>query len=92
MDNTTVELADIEKLKDKDKAEIRQFLQNENQKTRLQATIHSLTNVCFKKCITGTIKSGSLDRSEESCVANCTERFFDASALTMKHLGDLRQG
>ncbi|KAI0914315.1 Tim10/DDP family zinc finger protein [Ustulina deusta] len=89
MDN--IDSADLEKLNDRDKTELRQFLQNENQKARLQATVHSLTDVCFKKCITGSIKNSKLERSEESCMANCADRFFDISTLTMKHLQNIRQ-
>ena len=53
---------------------------------------HDLTETCFKKCVTGPIKNGKLDRGEETCMANCTERFFDANLLTMKHLQNIRQG
>ncbi|KAI5864631.1 Tim10/DDP family zinc finger-domain-containing protein [Durotheca rogersii] len=83
---------DVNKLNEKDKAELRQFLNNENQKARVQATVHSLTDICFKKCITSTVRNGKLDRSEEGCMANCADRFIDVSQLTMKHLQSLRQG
>ncbi|KAI0527932.1 Tim10/DDP family zinc finger protein [Xylaria bambusicola] len=91
MDNLSLETADLDKLNDQDKTELRQFLQNENQKARVQATVHSLTDVCFRKCITGSIRNGKLDKTEESCMANCAERFFDVSTLTMKHLQNIRQ-
>ncbi|KAI0392577.1 Tim10/DDP family zinc finger protein [Xylariaceae sp. FL0594] len=90
MDNIQVSEASLEQLNDKDKAELRQFLQAENQRARMQATIHSLTDVCFNKCITGTIKSNKLDKGEETCLANCAARFFDISNLTMKHLQSMR--
>ncbi|KAK7908270.1 Zn-finger protein [Apiospora marii] len=83
---------DLEKLNDKDKAELRSFLNNESQKARVQSTVHSLTDMCFTKCITGNIKQGKLDKTEEGCMANCAERFLDISGLTMKHLQNLRQG
>ncbi|KAK6836587.1 Tim10/DDP family zinc finger [Apiospora arundinis] len=83
---------DLEKLNDKDKGELRQFLNNESQKARVQSTVHSLTDMCFTKCITGNIKQGKLDKTEEGCMANCAERFLDISGLTMKHLQNLRQG
>ncbi|KAI2612243.1 Tim10/DDP family zinc finger-domain-containing protein [Hypoxylon fragiforme] len=82
---------DLTKLSEKDKAELRQFLQNESQKVRVQSTVHSLTDMCFRKCVTGTIRSGKLDKSEEGCMANCADRFIDVSQLTMKHLQNLRQ-
>ncbi|KAI1754282.1 Tim10/DDP family zinc finger protein [Xylaria castorea] len=86
-----VDTNELERLNEKDKLELRQFLHNEQQKGRIQSTVHSLADVCFKKCITGTIKNGKLDKNEESCMANCAERFFDVSSLTMKHLQNMRQ-
>lgn len=83
---------DLEKLNEKDKTELRQFLANETQKARVQSNVHSLTDMCWKKCITGNIKQGKLDKTEEGCMANCAERFLDVSGLTMKHLQNLRQG
>ncbi|KAJ2985799.1 hypothetical protein NUW58_g5342 [Xylaria curta] len=91
MDNFSLDNADLDKLNDKDKAELRQVLQNENQKARIQSTVHGLADVCFRKCVTGTIKNGKLDKTEEGCMANCAERFFDISTLTMKQLQNLRQ-
>ncbi|KAL7626732.1 Mitochondrial import inner membrane translocase subunit tim8 [Parahypoxylon ruwenzoriense] len=82
---------DINKLNEKDKAELRQFLANEGQKARVQSIVHSLTDTCFKKCITGSIRGAKLDKSEEGCMANCADRFIDVSQLTMKHLQNLRQ-
>ncbi|KAH7037759.1 mitochondrial import inner membrane translocase subunit TIM8 [Microdochium trichocladiopsis] len=90
MDGTTINDADLQRLNEKDKSELRTILNNEAQKSRVQSTVHSLTDVCFTKCITGTIKSGKLDRTEESCMANCAERFLDASKLTMSHLQGMR--
>jgi len=52
--------------------------------------IHTLTDTCWKKCITARISSGKLDRSEESCVANCVDRFMDANMAILKHLEELR--
>ena len=50
-----------------------------------------LTGICWKKCITGNLKSGSLDKGEETCLANCVERFMDVNGMTMKHLAGLRK-
>lgn len=51
---------------------------------------HSLTQICWKKCVTGSIKNPKLDRSEEGCLANCVDRFLDVNFLTMKHLNGMR--
>lgn len=52
--------------------------------------VHNLTDVCWKKCITGGIKSGKLDKGEESCAQNCVDRFLDANFTVIKHLDSLR--
>ncbi|KAI1808538.1 Tim10/DDP family zinc finger-domain-containing protein [Daldinia bambusicola] len=83
---------DLAKLNDADKAELRQFFANEGQKARIQTTVHNLTDMCFRKCVTGAVRSGKLDRAEEGCLANCADRFIDISRLTVKHLQNMRQG
>ncbi|KAK6203986.1 Mitochondrial import inner membrane translocase subunit tim8 [Pestalotiopsis sp. IQ-011] len=92
MDASDLSSFDLEKLNEQDKQQLRTFLANENQKARVQSTIHSLTDVCWNKCVTGAIKSGQMDKNEQSCMANCADRFLDASSLTMKHLQNMRQG
>lgn len=54
--------------------------------------VHSLTDVCWKKCVTGTIKSGKLEKSEETCAANCVDRFMDANMTVIQHLNKMRGG
>ncbi|KAH6975908.1 Zn-finger protein [Ilyonectria robusta] len=85
-----LENADLEKLNDKDKTDLRQFLANEQQRSQIQAQTHSLTQICWTKCVTGGIKNNKLDRSEEGCLANCVDRFLDMNFLTMKHLNNMR--
>ncbi|KAI0022001.1 Tim10/DDP family zinc finger protein [Xylariomycetidae sp. FL0641] len=80
----------LEQLNDKDKLELRQILMNEQQKARVQSHVHSLTEICFKKCVTSTIKSGNLDKNEDSCMTNCTQRFLDISSLSVQHLTNMR--
>ncbi|KAH9900630.1 Tim10/DDP family zinc finger protein [Xylariomycetidae sp. FL2044] len=80
----------IDQLNEADKSQLRSFLNNEQQKARVQATVHSLTDICFRKCVTGSIKSGKLDRTEESCMSSCADRFLDVSKLTMTHLQNMR--
>ncbi|KAH7308223.1 Tim10/DDP family zinc finger protein [Stachybotrys elegans] len=86
MSSSQVNESDIERLTDKDKVELRQFLANEEQRAQIQAQTHHVTQLCWKKCVTGPIKQGTLDRSEESCMSNCVDRFFDLSLFTMKHI------
>ncbi|KAI1085674.1 Tim10/DDP family zinc finger protein [Whalleya microplaca] len=81
----------LDQLSEKDKSELRTFLANENQRARVQATVHSITDMCFKKCVTGTIRSSTLDKSEESCMANCADRFLDISQVAVTHLQNMKQ-
>lgn len=53
--------------------------------------VHSLTDMCFRKCITAKISAGKLDRSEEPCVMNCVDRYMDANMTVIKHLEQMRQ-
>jgi import inner membrane translocase subunit TIM8 len=50
-----------------------------------------LTTICWKKCVTSSVRSGALEKGEQTCLANCVDRFMDANLLTMKHLRDMRQ-
>jgi len=84
--------ADIDSLNDKDKNELRQFVTNEGQRTRIQAQTHNMTDLCWKKCVTGGIKGGALDKNEQGCLANCVDRFLDVNLLVAKHLQSMRQG
>ncbi|KAI2626521.1 Tim10/DDP family zinc finger-domain-containing protein [Hypoxylon sp. NC1633] len=83
---------DVEKLSEKDRAELRAFLTKTSQKSRFQNHVHTLTDMCFKKCVTSTIRSGNLEKNEETCLANCADRFFDISKLCFEHLQTLRSG
>lgn len=80
------------KLPDRDKQELQQFLKNESQKSTIQQSIHSLTDMCFRKCITSKISSGKLDKYEEPCMQNCVDRFMDANNLILKQLETMRTG
>jgi hypothetical protein len=52
--------------------------------------VHQLSEVCWKKCITGKISSGSMDRTEEACTQNCVDRWMDANFQVLKHLEQMR--
>ncbi|KAL1969073.1 hypothetical protein VTN77DRAFT_907 [Rasamsonia byssochlamydoides] len=81
---------DISKLSASDRKELNQFLTNEAQKSNIQQAVHHLSDVCWKKCITGRITSSRLDRAEETCAQNCVDRWMDAYLGVLKHLDTLR--
>ncbi|KAF4975614.1 hypothetical protein FZEAL_7605 [Fusarium zealandicum] len=88
----SIDNADIERLNDKDRNELRQFLANEQQRSHIQArTWQSAAERGRENTkLTGSIKNSKLDKSEETCLANCVERFLDVNYLTMKHLNGMR--
>lgn len=81
---------DVSKMSQHDKEELQQFIHNETQKSKLQQTVHTLTDICWTKCMTGSIKSAKLDKGEEACARNCVDRFLDANFLVIKQLENLR--
>ncbi|CAD0099108.1 unnamed protein product [Aureobasidium mustum] len=81
---------DISQMSDAEKKDLQQFVVNESQKARIQQSIHSLTDTCFRKCVTNKISSGKLDRSEEPCMQNCVDRFMDANLVVIKNLEQMR--
>lgn len=54
------------------------------------AETHMLTDMCWKKCVAGSIKSTKLDKAEEGCLTNCVDRFLDLGNLTIKHINSMR--
>jgi len=93
--NTSVSATDgldLTKLSDRDKQELQAFVMNESQKARIQSTIHTLTDICFRKCVTSKISAGNgkLDKYEQPCVQNCAERFIDANFLVLRELEKMR--
>ncbi|XP_003740259.1 mitochondrial import inner membrane translocase subunit Tim8 [Galendromus occidentalis] len=57
--------------------ELEERLRVEQQKAQLQARIHSLTDMCWDKCMDKP--STRLDDRTETCLTNCVERFLDTS-------------
>ncbi|KAJ4420999.1 Mitochondrial import inner membrane translocase subunit tim8 [Gnomoniopsis sp. IMI 355080] len=86
MDTPTFDQSDLDRLSVKDKQELQQFITNEQQKARIQQRTHDLTQTCWNKCVPGTIKNNTLDNGEQTCLANCVDRFMDLSTLAVKHL------
>ncbi|KAI5804016.1 Tim10/DDP family zinc finger-domain-containing protein [Peziza echinospora] len=78
-------------LDDASKRELQNFIRNEESKAKIQTAVHSLTDLCWKKCITKpTITAGTLDKSEETCMQNCVDRFLDFQVAVLKNLEGMR--
>ena len=61
------------------------FIEQENQKQRFQAVVHTLTEQCWELCAPSI--SARLDGKSETCLANCVERFIDSSNYIINKLG-----
>jgi import inner membrane translocase subunit TIM8 len=61
------------------------FIEQENQKQRFQAVVHSLTEQCWELCAPSM--SARLDGKTETCLMNCVERFIDSSNYIINKLG-----
>ncbi|GAM86794.1 hypothetical protein ANO11243_048140 [Dothideomycetidae sp. 11243] len=91
MDFSSSSATDIDpsKLSPAERQDLQQFAVAESQKARLQSSIHNLTDVCFRKCIT-KVSQGALDKYEEPCMRNCVDRFLDANVTVLRHLESMR--
>ena len=64
--------------------ELQSFIAIEGQKAKFQQHVHSITNMCWDKCI---VKTGSkLEAKQQSCLTNCVERFLDTSNFIINRL------
>jgi len=92
MDDTEISISqeDLARLPAHEQQQLQNFLESESKKTLVQKNIHELTEICFKKCITGSISGGKLAGKEESCMSNCVDRFMDSNLAVLKHLDTLR--
>ncbi|KAH9946826.1 Tim10/DDP family zinc finger-domain-containing protein [Amylocystis lapponica] len=69
--------------------ELASFVETQNAQARVNQSIHTLTSMCWDKCITGT-PSTRFSRGEESCLANCVDRFLDTSLFMVKKIEEQR--
>ncbi|KAL6304273.1 Tim10/DDP family zinc finger protein, partial [Sparassis latifolia] len=69
--------------------ELASFVEAEQAQARMHQSIHTLTSMCWDKCITST-PSTRFARGEENCLANCVERFLDTSLFMVKKIEEQR--
>jgi len=78
-------MADNVKLDAASQKHLNEFLEQEQVQARVAERIHTFTEMCWDKCITGT-PSTRFSRSEESCLTNCIDRFLDSSIYMVKQI------
>lgn len=88
-DSYSISQETISRLSPADQRGLQEFIQAENQKNQVQADVHRLTNMCFKKCVT-SISGGGLVTKEQGCMQSCVDRFMDSNLAVLKHLEQLR--
>ncbi|KAH8148171.1 uncharacterized protein LAJ45_07935 [Morchella importuna] len=50
---------------DKDRKELQQFIENEQQKSKFQTNVHNLTDMCWSKCMTSKITGTAIDKEDD---------------------------
>jgi len=78
-------MAENVKLDAASQKQLNEFLEQEQVQARVADRIHTFTEMCWDKCITGT-PSTRFSRSEESCLSNCIDRFLDSSIYLVKQI------
>ncbi|KAI9342531.1 hypothetical protein BDR26DRAFT_1006609 [Obelidium mucronatum] len=71
----------MENLSEREKKEVAQFVQEEQQRAAFQSQVHQFTDICWDKCIVNSKVKTGLDRYDESCMTNCVDRFIDSSKV-----------
>ncbi|KAF8078416.1 Tim10/DDP family zinc finger-domain-containing protein [Lyophyllum atratum] len=80
----------MDKFDEATQKELASFLEKEQAQAKLHSSIHHFTTLCWDKCVTGT-PSTRFSRGEESCLANCVERFLDTSLFMVKRIEQQRE-
>ncbi|KIJ68232.1 hypothetical protein HYDPIDRAFT_56874, partial [Hydnomerulius pinastri MD-312] len=70
--------------------ELATFLEREQAHARINNQVQTLTSMCWDKCITSTPGS-RFARGEESCLANCVDRFLDSSLFMVQQIQQHQQ-
>jgi len=70
-------------------ADLQQAVAIEQQKLQFMSQVHKLNDTCWEMCV-GSISS-SLSGREETCLANCADRFVDTTMLITQRFAQLAQ-
>lgn len=91
MDTTATDLG-LSEFNEKDRRELMVFLENERQKAKFQENVHSLTSMCWGKCIAANkIVGPQVDKNEAGCLENCVNRYIDAQKTVIAQLDRIRR-
>ncbi|KAI5965150.1 TIM8 [Candida pseudojiufengensis] len=87
MSSTAISPTALQALDEPSRKEIMKFIESEQQKSKIQTSIHNFTDMCFKKCNQNkVITNPNLDLKEEQCLVNCLNRFLDLNIKVVEAL------
>lgn len=85
--SSTVSGAAGSTLSAEDQQRVSDFIEMEQNRAQIQQAMNRLTDKCWDKCLSNeSLGSSGLSSSQESCVANCAERFLDTSIFLMRRM------
>lgn len=87
----TIDSSLIQQLNESDRKTVLEYIQQESSKAKIQTSVTSFTDRCFKKCITRDITSGNLDADEEHCMTDCLNQFLDTNIKVVSILQSMQK-
>jgi len=78
-------------LSDADKMELQTFIQKSQSQLTINEVVGQLTQSCFEKCVKDPITPGRLEKTQETCAANCVSRWFDSQNAVLKAIESQRR-
>ena len=86
-----IDTALLQNLDEGARKEVLAFIQQESSKAKIQTSVTQFTDMCFKKCVTADITTGTLAAGEEQCISNCLNRFLDTNIQVVQLLQALQR-
>ena len=77
----------MENLSAAEQKDMKQFIENETGRFKIQAAISDFTDKCWNKCMKNGSMKDSLSSSDTTCLQNCVSRFLDVNIHSMQYQG-----
>jgi hypothetical protein len=76
----------LQNLDDAARQNVLSFIQSESAKAKIQTSVTQFTDRCFKKCVSAPITNDALSGAEQTCMADCVNRFLDTNIRVLHML------
>lgn len=77
----------MENLSATEQKDMKQFIESETGRLKMQSAISEFTDKCFGKCLSpGNMSRDRLSSSDERCLSNCVGRWLDVNIHIIKNL------